>query len=128
MELPLIERDFAELGPANNSVDFFFAEVRTTIVDSYTAALFRVPGKKIELEQMCSRIRLLLDKQGDKPLHADLVAITLCKDDVDVLNKSLQDLVNNNICFEHAVLGVDKIHWDDLRSQVITRQHAVAKL
>jgi hypothetical protein len=57
----------------------------------------------------------------------DLVAITLCKDDIEILNKSLQDLVNNNIAFEHAVLGVDKVHWDDLRSQVITRLHFVTK-
>ena len=65
---------------------------------------------------------ILKDKDGEKPLQADLVAITLCKDDIEILNKSLQYLVNNNIAFEHAVLGVDKVHWDDLRSQVITRQ------
>ena len=54
MKPPLIEKDFAELGPANNSLDFYFAEIRTTILDSYTSALFRVPGKKIEVEQMCN--------------------------------------------------------------------------
>jgi hypothetical protein len=56
---------------------------------------------------MCMRIQnLLKDKEGEKPLQADLGAITLCKDDIEILNKSLQDLVNNNIVFEHAVLGV----------------------
>ena len=100
MESPLIEKDFAELGAANNSLDYYFAELRTTILDSYTSALYRVPGKKIEVEQMCMRIRdLLKDKDGQKPLQADLVAISLCKDDIELLNKSLQDMVNNNIFF-----------------------------
>ena len=77
---------------------------------------------------MCMRVRnLLKDKDGEKPLQADLVAISLCKDDIELLNKSLQDLVNNNISFEHAVLGVDKVGWNNLRSQVITRLHFVSK-
>ena len=129
MESPLIEKDWAELGAANKSLDYYFAELRTTVLDSYTSALYRVPGKKIEVEQMCMRIRnLLKDKDDDtKPLQADLVAISLCKDDLELLNKSLVDLTNNNISFEHATLGIDKVGFDDLRSQVITRLNSFSK-
>ena len=96
MESPLIGKDWAELGAANNSLDYYFAEVRTTVLDSYTSALYRVPGKKIEVEQMCMRVgNLLKDKDDGKPLQADLVAISLCKDDLELLNKSLQDLCAN---------------------------------
>ena len=70
---------------------------------------------------------LLKDKDDGKPLQADLVAISLCKDDLELLNKSLVDLTNNTISFEHATLGIDKVGFDDLRSQVITRLHFVSK-
>jgi hypothetical protein len=39
------------------------------------------------------RVRnLLKDKDDEKPVQADLVAISLYKDDIELLNKSLQDL------------------------------------
>ena len=42
MESPLIEKDWAELGAANNSLDYYFAELRTTVLDSYTSALAKI--------------------------------------------------------------------------------------
>ena len=58
----------------------------------------------------CVRVKNLLKEENDlgQPIVLDGVAISLCKDDVELLNKSLVDPTNNNIAFEHAI-G----HWQD---------------
>ena len=71
----------------------------------YTSALYRVPGKKKEVQEMCHRVKNLLKEENDlgQPIVPDVVAISLCKDDLELLNNSLVDPTNNNIAFEHAI-------------------------
>ena len=59
MESPLIVKDWAEIGNANNSLDYYFAELRTTVLDSYRCPIKRDIRKLISRSEY-DRVKITL--------------------------------------------------------------------
>ena len=84
METPIIPRDWAEMSKVNG-MDYFFSDIRSTVVDAHTAALNKVPGKKVEVATMVAKVREFLkekDSDGNVLSHS-LVHLQMCNTDLD---------------------------------------------
>ena len=70
METPIVPRDWAGMSKANEALDYFFSDIRSTVVDAHTAALNKVPAKKVEVATMVAKVReFLKDKDNDTKIQ-----------------------------------------------------------
>ena len=112
-----------EYGVSADILNNFFTELRTTIVDPQCAALSKVPGKKLEVTNLKTKITQALSADCGWSLEV----LTLLQLDVSDLLRSIRCMADDGVSFNVPTIGATRDDFTSWREALLKKIKVMSK-